>query len=185
MKKVIGLALTAFVFALTGCASYNDAMTPSLSVTKDKFDETTIVRQPIVPANSSFSDHMTGLGFEWKSSLPNVVILTVGVSGIENIMGADFKVDGQDIPSPNVAGYLTQYPEKSLTFGDMTSTYSTRRMTMPLEDFLKIANAAQVKMRVRHIDTYSVSVFGRSEMAVVGSKFAPFLVKLRDMKVIN
>ena len=177
-----GPLLLAAVLALTGCTSVNDAMTPSLSVTKDRFDDTTIVKQPIVPANSSFSDDMTGLGFEWKSSLPEVIILTVGVSGIENIMGADFKIDGQDIPSPKTAGYLTQYPQESLTFGDMTSTYSTRRMTMPIDDFIKLANAKQVKMRVQHIDTYSISIFGRSEMAVVGSKFEPFVAKLKEFR---
>lgn len=173
------------VLALAGCASMNDAMTPSLSVTKDRFDDTTIVEQPIVPANSSFSDHTTGLGFEWKSSLPDKIILTVGVGGIENIIGANFKVDGQDIPSPKAVGHFTQYPEKTLKWGDMTSVYSTRRMVMPLGDFVKMANAKQVKMKIHHIDTFSVSIFGRSEMAVVGSKFEPFLAKLRDMKVIN
>ena len=178
-------AFLAIILAVTGCASMNDAMTPSLSVTKDRFDDTTIVKQPIVPANSSFSDSLAGLGFEWKSSLPDKIILTVGISGIENIEGADFKADGQDIPSPTTAGYLTQYPEKNLSFGDMTSTYSTRRMVMPLGDFVKIANAKQVKMKIHHIDTYSVSIFGRSEMAVVGSKFEPFLAKLKDMKVIQ
>ncbi|WP_169045681.1 hypothetical protein [Aeromonas salmonicida] len=183
MKKLIGFALVAIMLA--GCASMNDAMTPSLSVTKDRFDDTTIVKQPIVAANSSFSDDMAGLGFEWKSSLPDKIILTVGISGIENIVGADFNVDGQDIPSPKTAGYLTQYPEKSLKWGDMTSVYSTRRMTMPIGDFMKLANGKQVKMRIRHIDTYSVSIFGRSEMAVVGSKFEPFLAKLKEMKVVN
>lgn len=105
-------------------------------MTKDQFDDTTIVRQPIVAANSSFSDSQTGLGFEWKSSLPDKIILTVGISGIENIEGADFKVDGQNIPSPETVGYLTQYPEYSLKWGDMTSVYSTRRMTMPISDFI-------------------------------------------------
>ncbi|MCL1138403.1 MULTISPECIES: hypothetical protein [Shewanella] len=178
--------LTVILFlVMTGCTSINDAMTPSLSVTKDRFDDTLIIKQPIVPANSSFSDHQTGLGFEWKSSIPSEIILTVGISGIENIMGADFKIDGKDIPSPITVGHLTQYPEKNLSFGDMSSVYSTRRMAMPIEDFIKMANAKQVKMRVQHIDTYSVSIFGREEMAIVGAKFKPFLSKLKELKVTS
>ncbi len=175
--------LTFFVF-LAGCTAMNDALTPSLSISKDRFDDTVLVTQPIVPANSSFSDALAGLGFEWKSTLPNEIILTVGISGIENIESADFKVDGVSLPSPKTAGYLTQYPQKNMKIGDMTSTYSTRRMIMPLSDFVKLAQAQQVKMRINHIDAYSVTIFGRSENAVVGAKFEPFLTKLKEMNII-
>jgi hypothetical protein len=153
-----------------GCASFNESMTPSVKVQKDEFDGSLIVSQSPVSAASSMSEAWHTLGFQWNQKFPNVVFLEVGVSGITNVMGVAFNVDGQLIENIKQASTLTKY-------GD----WSTRRLIISINDFAKIAQGKDVKMKVMQIDTYSVSSFGSENSgAIVNSKFPPFIEKLKE-----
>jgi hypothetical protein len=164
----------AILVALSGCASINDAMTPSVQVKKDQFDNSEIIYQPPVSAASSLSEGWHTLGFQWNSKYPDVVFLEVGVKGITNVMGVAFNVDGLLIENIREASQLTDYGQ-----------WSTRRMVLPISDFIKVAQGKNVKMKVHQIDTYTVSSFGpENSGAIVNGKFEPFLQKLREKGVI-
>jgi hypothetical protein len=171
-RKIVFFAI---VFSLiTGCAGLNDQMTPSLSVYQDHFDGSLRIEQPPVSAASSISEGWHTLGFQWNQNFPDVVFLEVGVSGITNVMGVAFNVDGQIIENVKEASILTQY-------GD----WSTRRLVMPMSDFIKVSQGNDVKMKVMQIDTYSVSSFGSANSgAVVNTKFAPFIQKLKEQNLL-
>ena len=96
------------------------------------------------------------------------------MDGITNVMGAAFNVDGQFIENIKKASSFTEY-----------GNWSTRRLVMPLVDFIKVAQGHDVKMKVMQIDTYSVSSFGSSHSgAVVNSKFPPFIKKIKELNVL-
>lgn len=171
-RKIVLLAV--LLFAVSGCASFNNAMTPSLSVQQDQFDGSLIITQPPVSSASGLSEGWHTLGFQWSNKFPNVVFLEVGVSGITNVMGVAFNVDGQIIENIKEASALTKY-------GD----WSTRRLVMPISDFLKVAQGNDVKMKVMQIDTYSVSSFGSANSgAIVNKKFGPFIQKLKEQSAL-
>ncbi|KHT61474.1 hypothetical protein RJ45_22750 [Photobacterium gaetbulicola] len=157
-----------FAMCLAGCASMNDALTPTVSVDIDNFDGRVIVTQPPVSSSSSLSEGWHTLGFQWQSAAPKKVYLEVGKSGIVNIEGVEFNVDGEFIRDIPTASSLTNY-------GD----WSTRRFVIPISQFKKLASAQDVKMKVMTIDSYSVSSFGVSVSgAVVNTKFAPFMTEV-------
>lgn len=164
--------VTLVVLFVSGCASMNDAMTPSLSVTKDDFDGTTIIRQSPVSSSSGLGEGWHTLGFEWSKKTPDTVFVTVGTNGIVNITDVAFNADGQIISNIKPASTITEYGQ-----------WSTRRFHMALDDFMKVANAKIVKMKVIRINDYSVSSFGTEVSgAVVNTKFQPFLSKLSELR---
>jgi hypothetical protein len=172
--KAVAL-ISAFFFMLPGCADVNNALTPSLNVDKDPFDDSLIIYQSPVSASSSMTEGWHTMGFEWNQKFPDVVFLQVGTNGITNVEGVAFNVDGKIIENIKEASILTRY-----------GNWSTRRLVMPINDFVKVAQGRDVKMKLIKIDTYSVSTFGSSNPgAVVNSKFFPFLSKLREMHVIQ
>jgi hypothetical protein len=152
------------VFIITSCASFNAAMTPSVKVMKDDFDNSTIIYQAPVSSASSMSESFSTLGFEWSSNTPNNVYLIAGVRGIENISGVAFNIDGEVLENIKIASSLTKY-----------DTWSTRRFVISKANFIRLTKASSVKMKVSQIDTYTVSSFGLGSLAVVSSKFEPFL----------
>jgi len=171
-RKIILIALMLSV--IPGCASFNDKMTPSVSVHQDQFDGSLIIEQSPVSAASGLSEGWHTLGFQWYQKFPKVVFLEVGVSGTTNVMGVAFNVDGQIIENIKAASVLTKY-------GD----WSTRRLVMPISDFVKVAQGSNVKMKVMQIDTYSVSSFGSANSdAIVNSKFGPFIQKLKEQNAL-
>ena len=171
-RKIVFLVI--ILSTISSCASFNDAMTPSLSVQQDQFDGSLIITQPPVSAASGLSEGWHTLGFQWSNKFPKVVFLEVGVSGITNVMGVAFNVDGQIIENIKEASSLTKY-------GD----WSTRRLVMPVSDFLKVAQGNDVKMKVMQIDTYSVSSFGPTNSgAIINAKFAPFIQKLKEQNAL-
>jgi len=160
------------VLLSSGCASVNDAMTPSLSVFKDDFDGSTIVRQSPVSSSSSLSEGWHTLGFEWNQKTPDTVFITAGTNGITNVTDVAFNVDGQVISNIKPVSTITEY-----------GSWSTRRFHMPLEDFLKVANGKSVKMKLTRNNDYSVSSFGTEVSgAVVSSKLPPFVGKLKELQ---
>ncbi|MEN8616820.1 MULTISPECIES: hypothetical protein [Shewanella] len=169
------LILAAIFITLTGCTGLNDAMTPSMKTHKDLFDGSLIVSQAPVSSSSSLKEGWHTMGFEWNQKFPDVVFLEVGTNGITNVQGVAFNVDGEIIENITEASVLTKY-----------GSWSTRRLVMPINEFVKVAQGHDVKMKLIQIDTYSVSTFGTSHSgAVVNSKFAPFLSKLKELNAIQ
>lgn len=167
--------IAAVILLMTGCASMNDALTPSLQTQTDPFDNSLIISQAPVSASSSISEPWHTMGFEWNKKFPKVVFLTVGTNGITNVEGVAFNVDGKIIENIKEASVLTQY-----------GSWSTRRLVMPISDFIIVAQGRDVKMKLIQIDTYSVSTFGSDHPgAIVNSKFSPFISKLKELHAIK
>lgn len=169
MKNILILLA---VLLVAGCATMNDAMTPSLSVIKDDFDGSLVLRQSPVSSSSSLGEGWHTLGFEWNQKNPDTIFVTVGTNGIVNINGVAFNADGQIITNIKLASKITEYGQ-----------WSTRRFSMSWEDFLKIANAKSVKMKVVKINDYTVSSFGPEHSgAIVNTKISPFVTKVRELR---
>ena len=170
--KIKTAILVLIIIGLSACESINSSMTSSMKIQEDDFDGTLIVSQSPVSAASSTKEAWHTLGFEWLQKYPDVVFLEVGVSGITNVMGVAFNVDGEIIKNIKQASSLTKY-------GD----WSTRRLVLSFDDFEKIASGNDIKMKVIQIDTYSVSSFGsKNSAAIVNLKFPPFLQKIKDLR---
>lgn len=164
--------LVTLLALLSGCASMNAALTPSVEVIHDKFDGATIVRQAPVSAAASLDDGWHTLGFEWTSKHPLDISIDAGTRGVLPITGVDFKVDGQAVAPPSIAS----------THSNSQDGWTVRRFEMPLEEFLRIARANDVKMRLALGDNYTVSEFGPAHPdAIVNSKFKPFIDKVLEI----
>ena len=160
------------VFLVTGCATMNSALTPSLSVIKDDFDGSTIVRQSPVSSSSGLREGWHVLGFEWSQKTPDTIFITVGTNGIVNITDVAFNADGQVITNIKPASTITEYGQ-----------WSTRRFSMSWEDFMKLVNAKSVKMKVARINDYTVSSFGPGHSgAIVNTKLPPFVEMVRELR---
>lgn len=165
----IKCACVLLLLFISSCASFNDAMTPSAKLTKDKFDGSILVTQKPVSSSSSISESWHTMGFDWSSTDPNRVYITIGISGIENITGVKFNVDGEIYDNIKAASSTTEY-------GD----WSTRRFVMGKASFITLTKAKSVKMRVSQINTYSVSSFGTEAPAIVNSKFEQFITLINE-----
>jgi hypothetical protein len=109
------------------------------------------------------------MGFTWKEKSPEVIYITVGVEGIDNITRLAFNIDGEIIDDIRTASNLTKYGK-----------WSTRQFAVSVQTFVKIANGKDVKMKISQIDTYTVSSFGSSNsLAAINAKFPPFLSELQ------
>ena len=174
MKTFRNIIITTTILFMVGCASMNDAVTPSLTVERDSFDSTIRITQPSV-SSSGISENMHTLGFTWNENTPDVVYITVGAYGIININDVEFNVDGTLIQSAETASSATDYGS-SFDSAD----FSIRRFLVPIDDFVQIATGNVVKMKVYHIDTYSLSSFGRGVegMRTINTKLQPFLDRL-------
>ncbi len=73
MKKMLCLAL--MVLLLSGCVSFNNAMTPSPVAFAYPFDGKMRVVQQLVSAASGLAEDWHTLGFEWSENNPNEVLL--------------------------------------------------------------------------------------------------------------
>ncbi len=169
MKRTCSLLLVvaALVAMMSGCQSINSAMTPSSRVSTDPFDGTTTVTQPPVSAAASLTEDWHTLGFEWTARTPNQVFLTPGVQGIDNIFGLEFNVAGRMI-SASSASLTTDYAD-----------WSTRRFVVSYQDFVTIATAPIVKMKVSGANSYGVSSFGTGTSALVSKKLPTFLQQVQ------
>ena len=148
----------------------NSAMTPASKVTTDAFDGSKIVSQAPVSSSASLTEDWHTLGFDYTSKAPDKVYLTAGVQGINNVFGLDFNVGGRMIAA-NRASLTTEY-----------DSWSTRRFWVSYKDFIAIATAPSVKMKVSGANSYGVSSFGTSTNALVNKKFPPFLEKLQSAR---
>jgi hypothetical protein len=165
----------AVLFALAGCTGINSAMTPGAEVIKDDFYGATVIRQSPISASSSLSEPWHTLGFEWSTKTLDKVYVTAGLTmRTESIQNVEFKADDQIIEHIEIASNHTEFENSA----------STRRFSMPLTEFRKIASAKDVKMKITHNlgNDYSVSSFGlNNQNALVNSKFAPFLNNVDEL----
>ena len=145
-------------------------MTPASKVSTDDFDGSKIVSQAPVSSSSSLTEDWHTLGFDYTSKTPDKVYVTAGVSGTDNIFGLDF----------NIGGRIIQAQQASLTTD--YDSWSTRRFCVSYKDFIAIATALSVKMKVSGANKYGVSSFGTSTNALVNKKFSPFLQKLQVVR---
>jgi len=167
------LLLPILAIVLSGCmTNVNDSLTPSVKVSKDAFDGKIIISQAPVSSASSISEAWHTLGFDWKQVSPDVVYLTAGAQGVTNITALAFNIDGKIISDIKSVSALTKYGK-----------WSTKRFVISWDDFLKVAQGNDVKMKLSQIDTYSVSSFGsKNSGATVNSKFQPFIEKVEAAK---
>jgi len=169
----------ALVIALAGCASqeFNDALTPSVELIKDDFDGTLILRQKPVGATSSMSEPVHTLGFEWLQKDPDRIYVTAGVFGTHAVIGVAFNADGFVMKDLERASYTTSFK------GQDFYRSSSSRFVMTWVDFLRVANARSVKMRVSRINDYATSSFGPDHPgAIVNTKLAPFVAQVQALR---
>jgi len=169
---LLELALVACAAVPTDVSLMDDSVTPSLSVIKDEFDGSTIVQQDAVSSSSSLAEGWHTLGFEWHQKTPDIVFVTAGANWIVTITDLAFNADGELISRIRPASATTEY-----------GSLSTRRFAMAWQDFLKIANAKSVKMKLVRINDYTVSSFGADHSAaVVNTRIAPFVAKVLELR---
>lgn len=176
IRAITSIAALILAATLPGCAStggsFNDAMTPSVRVAYDKFDDSTIIVQPPVSAASSLKDDWHTLGFEWLSRNPTEVFLTAGINGTTAVSELAFNVDGVFITDIRQASLHTEFE----------NGWSSRRFVMSLEDFLKVSRGQVVHMRLGQLNSYTVSSFGSAHpKAIVNAKIKPFTDKILEL----
>lgn len=168
--------LFVLLASLTGCQLF------PLQVMKDDFDGATIVRQPNLVASRptlTTEDNPQGLGFEWSTAKPDIVLLTAGLFEISNIEKLEFIADDQPITGVALASVITEFNTSKYS----SAPASMRLFSIPMAEFRKLANARIVKMKISGIGNYSVSRFGQDYPDVmVSSRFAPFLAKIDAVK---
>ena len=168
--KPTSLLLGLIPVVLASCQDMNSAMTPKSKVLTDDFDGSQIVRQEPVSSSASITEDWHILGFEYRSSTPDRVFVTAGVHGINNAFGLPFNIGGRTIQAEE-ASLTTEY-----------GSLSTRRFHVSYKDFITIATAPMVKMKVSGANSYGVSSFGTSTKALVNMKFPPFLERIQTVK---
>lgn len=169
------LAVSAVIALFVGCAGMVDTMTPSAQTIVDDFDGRGIVRQSPISAASSLGEAFHTLGFEWMERYPNSIFITAGVAMQTRVItGVAFNADGRIFDNLKPASALTDHEHRA----------SYRRFELPFDDFLVIATANVVKMRLNGINAYTVSSFGPGVgSAAVNAKVGPFLEAVRTARL--
>jgi hypothetical protein len=160
MKAAKALLFILFVIFLTACMSASQSPTPTAKTTVGD----SVIQKPVSAENNTKRGSNI-LGFSWKSTAPESVILEVGTLG-NYVKAVHFDIDGDMLRYDKPEDTLTSY-----------GTYSYGTFVMPLKQFRRMANAKQVKMKVIYgTDRYRVTSFGKAKgSAIVDSKFPPFL----------
>jgi hypothetical protein len=168
MKKTITLL---FLVLLSGCATFNDAVTPKAQVKRDAYDGTISVFQDEVSAASSLSESWTFMGFAWYSKDPEKVEIYAGIyTGWLKVSGVRFKIEdtGEEITANSDR---IEYNAKK----------SGNYFSISIQDFEKITNADSVLMKLEPMGV--VSSFGKKhDGAVVTAKLKPFLEEIEKEK---
>jgi len=113
------------------------------------------------------------LGFEWYEKYPDLIFITVGSAfRTQAIESVAFNADDAVLDHFKTASLLTEFQNRT----------SYRRFEMPLPDFIRIANAKVVKMKVEGFNEYTVSSFGVGSYAIVSSKFEPFIKQVTILR---
>ena len=169
MKTRYRLLFTILLLIFVGCASMNDSLTPNAKMIKSDFDNSIEISQDNVSAASSINEGWHVLGLFWTNRNKDSVILNVGRNGTTIIDGVAFNIDGEII-SLKPIDVLTDY-----SFNP-NMNWSYKRFQISMKNFLKLAKADTVKMKVEGVSTYTVSTFGKKHLgAVISNKFPNFL----------
>lgn len=170
MLGLLGLIISIL---LNGCAGVNDSMTPNPKSYVSDFDNSIEIVQDNVSAASSLSEGWHVLGFFWTNRSKDTIIVNVGRNGIVSIQGVAFNIDGNIIRLKPV-DVVTDFK-----FYNSGIDWSYKRYEMSLTDFLKLADADTVKMKVDTNSEYTVSTFGKKHPdAIISSKLPKFKAEL-------
>lgn len=170
---MLRVALLAVCIALSGCASVNDALTPSAREGRDDFYGAATLTQPPVSAARGLTDGWNTLGFDWSAKTPDLVYVTVGSHGVRAITEASFNIDGRLVEQLPAASALTEYE----------AGWARRRFAMRWEDFEAMAQAQVVRLRVGRLNDAVVSTFGTSVPdAAVMAKLPAFVDRVRQLR---
>lgn len=165
------------LMSVSGCVSVGDALSPSTSIIRDDHGSKVGVWQVPVGSYSSPSDNKHGLGFSWWRSSPDVVTLEATVYSMAGAITRDcgssfvnevsFDADGQTI----------------LTLAETKTTGAAQKFRIPMGDFVRIASAKNVLMKVRRRGEQTISTFGAEiPGALVNNRFSPFLAMIQEIQ---
>jgi hypothetical protein len=170
MKILYSLIIT-FCLTIAGCASVGDALTPSSTIMD--LGSAKLVSQQVAPVSST-ANH--GLGFMWATTTPDTVIIEAKVhSSIGGYLGSKptdvvFDADGKTI---------TCASKQNKIEGGIESTV----FSVSMDEFLAIANAKIVTMRITQYDKNTESKFGTEiPESFIGSRFQEFLTKIHEVR---
>jgi hypothetical protein len=165
------------LLCVSGCVSVGDALSPSASIIRDDNGSKVAVWQPPVGSYSSPSDDQHGLGFWWSRTNPDVVTLEATVcslaGAVKNDCGSSFvndvsfDADGQSIS----------------TLAETKTTGAAQKFRISRGDFVRIASAKKVLMKVHRRGEQTISTFGTEfPGALVNNRFPPFLAMIQEIQ---
>lgn len=145
---------------------------------QDEFDGSTIVRQVPVGAGASSTESWSALGFEWRSKFPERVVVTAGSKGVVRIEEVAFDADGEPVRGLKAVSEFTDHGNPGA--GERVST---RRFEMSWTEFLRLAGAKSVRMRLVGASEVLVTSFGPAHFgAPVNAAFPPFVATVRKLR---
>ena len=133
-----------------------------------------MVRQPPVDTASSLSrESLHLLGFAWFAARPDAVsiecaVLSAGRFTTSFISEVSFDADGRTVASVNA---------------ESEQTDAAQSLRISMEDFVRIARAKKVLMKVTRFGTHTISVFGTEVPgAAINQRFTPFLAAIQEIQ---
>jgi hypothetical protein len=179
MRVVARLLLLLAGCVLAACAtpSGEPAAPAGLQVIKDDYDGATIVRQaPVVAGNLAEGD-WNALGFEWKSKLPNRVLLVAGTRGVFRITNLVVEIDGE-AAAVKTASEATDYGDPGAG-----ERWSMRLFEVNWADFERIAAGRTVRLKVVGPNEMFATTFGGEHAgAPVNATLASFRTTVRRLR---
>jgi hypothetical protein len=173
-------AAVALVVLTAGCASFNNAMTPSAKVSDDGFYGNKVVIQPPVGAAGRLSD--SGwflLGMRWNSGEPDTIVFTARVtSRMDNLEALEFRADGEFIRATGLNPSSRHDSDVTVVGSAVTATQQSERdFSFSYDDFLRVVGGDEVKAKLTNLGgEYGVATFGKKYSgAVLTTKLEPFL----------
>lgn len=174
----VTLARSLAVLMLTACATTDETALAALQTFKDDYDGATIVRQVPVAAGTSSTESWSALGFEWRSKFSDRVVVTAGTKGVVKIDEVAFDVDGEPVKGLKAVSEFTDHGGAAA--GERVST---RRFEMSWTEFVRMAAARSVRMRLVGASEIFVTSFGSTHFgAPVNAAFPPFVATVRRLR---
>lgn len=174
MKHILAVTVLGLLFA-SGCATISDEVAPTAFTSNDGNGVKWMARQPPVSSSSNLSEGQHGLGFTWFAGQKFVsiepVVFTLGSGQISRFISeVSFDADGS---------IITALKEQD-TKGEGKNLF---RISM--DDFMKIATAQNVQMKLTRTGIQTTSTFGaelRGTRAVVNERFPAFIEMIQDIQ---
>jgi hypothetical protein len=163
---------------LAACAATDETAPAGMRTFRDEYDGSTIVRQAPVGAGSSSTESWSALGFEWRSKFPDRVVVTAGTKGVVKIDAVAFDVDGEPVTGLKAVSEFTDHGDPGA--GERVST---RRFEMSWTEFVRMASAKSVRMRLVGASEILVTSFGATHYgAPVNAALPPFVASVRKLR---